>query len=47
MLKDFKWDKDYLKEEYYNKSEEYLKNIGFRQDLDNPLNFDRGVKGMC
>lgn len=47
LLRQFKWDKEYLKEEYYNKMEEYQKRVGFSPNLENPKNFQRGVLGTC
>lgn len=47
LLKEFKWDKDYLKEEYYNRNEEYLKKVGFKADLSNTSEMDRGYIGTC
>jgi hypothetical protein len=47
LLKEFKWDKDYLKEEYYNRNEEYLKKVGFKPDLSNTSELNRGYIGTC
>ncbi len=47
LLKLFKWNKDYMKEEFYNNSEMYLKRIGFRKDLKDPCHFLNGEKGVC
>jgi len=33
LLKEFKWDKDYLREEYYNKMEVYQKRAGLKPGL--------------
>jgi hypothetical protein len=37
LLKNFKWDKDYLREEFYNKKEEYLRAAGFVGGMDGPM----------
>jgi hypothetical protein len=47
LLREFKWSKDYLKEEYYNNNEAHLHKAGFKPSLDSPLQFDRGVIGIC
>ena len=46
LLKEFKWDKDYLREEYYNKMEVYQKRIGIRPSLI-PLEACKDVKDIC
>jgi len=47
LLRDFKWDKEYLREEYYNNNEQYLRNAGFSADLARPIE-DNDVKvGVC
>lgn len=33
LLKEFKWDKEILREEYYNKMEHYQKKIGLKEGL--------------
>ena len=33
LLKEFKWDKEFLKEEYYNHMEHYQQKIGLRNGL--------------
>lgn len=33
LLKEFKWDKEFLKEEYYNNMEKYQKELGLTHNL--------------
>lgn len=47
LLKEFRWDKDVLKEEYYNNMDLHLNKVGFHPELKNPNDIDRGYIGMC
>jgi ariadne-1 len=47
LLRQFKWDKEYLREEYYNNNEQYLRKAGFKPNLGSPHHFNRGVVGTC
>lgn len=46
LLKEFKWDKEILREEYFNKLEHYQKRIGLKPNL---LTFDqcKQTVGVC
>ena len=46
LLKEFKWDKDYLREEYYNKMELYQKRVGLRPGLT-PCNDCKQAVDVC
>lgn len=46
LLRLFKWDKEYLKEEYYNNNELYLRKVGFRGNFEPPGNLKTSI-GMC
>lgn len=47
MLREFKWDKDLLKEQYYNNSELHLKKTGFRMEYSDPKYYSRWTSGIC
>ncbi len=46
LLKEFKWDKDMLREEYFNNLDYYQKRIGLRMGLASPTDFSPKL-GVC
>lgn len=47
LLKEFKWDQEYLRGEFFNHNDNYLQAIGYKNILDDPTHYRRKLFGEC